>query len=180
MDYKYYNLLFRMGVPTQPVQPPYSTCYPTYLSYFPPCTSYDPPPPIDCSQHLSTLTDEERSQLIDDFTTLFPELKGTPHDPTVFYPSLNKLQCLYPDFTCVDTPCSKMKLFLLLAHYHTLDLNQNDSINSLSSSSVGDVSLSYDTTHTQRLSPFFIWLSKTPYGRELIALLKSKPGIVVV
>lgn len=180
IDYKHYNLMYSMGVATQPVITPYTACFPTYLSYIPPCQPYTVPPPSLCSQKVTSLPEEDILLILNEFTDTFPELKKDPVDLTIYLPFVKKIGCLYPTLACVDDDCSKARFFLLLAHYITLQPNQNDSINAVSSSSVGDVSISYDTTHTQRTSPFFVWLNKTPYGRELIAILKSKPGIVIV
>lgn len=181
MDLKHYSLLYNMGLASQPVVSPQNPCYPSYIMYTPPCVPAVVPPPLFCDRDLHDHTLEELLELINEFTTAFPELKKDPYEATIYLPFLHKLACMYPDLTCVSPPCEKYKFFLLLAHYYSLqNSTSNDSINAISSSSVGDVSISYDTTHTQKMSPFFVWLSKTPYGRDLIALLKSKPGIVVV
>lgn len=180
IDYKHYNLLYNMGVATQPILPPFSTCYPTYLSFVPPCAPFTTPPPVPCNRPLEQYTEQEILELIEDFTKVFPEFRKDPHDPDIFIPLIHRLACMYPDLSCVAEPCERHKFYLLLGHYYTLQGTPIDSINTISSSSVGDVSISYDSTHTSRLSPFFSWLNKSPYGRELIALLKSKPGIIVV
>lgn len=160
-----YDILIRMGKARAPVET-YDPCFPTYISYVPTCSSPTAPPP-SC-KHLSDLQQQETEELLNQFISLYPAFANTTNLQVV----ANNLSCLYPNHTCVGDPCTNARFFLLLAHYLTLlDNPALDTTSAVTSSSVGDVSISYDTSSFQGRSPFFLWLNKSPYGRQLINIM---------
>lgn len=157
-----------MGKARPPVEH-YTNCFPNYISYLPYCSDYSSPPPQgSCSKHITQLTDDEIAHLTETFITLYPAF-GHIQNLVVH---MHQVTCLYPAYTCVGNECEKARFFLFLAHYLTLvEDPASDNPSAVSSSSVGDVSISYDTSNNSNRSPFFLWLNKTPYGRQLINVI---------
>lgn len=179
-----YELLLRMGVTQYPVTNQCNAFFPRYVGFYSGCDKRTPT--HICEHKLADLDDEALTVLLQEFNTLYPELGISLHDDNTglshYLAKSRHIACLYPQYTCLDSRCEKQKCFLLLAHYLTLDKDPSYKQNVLSSASVGDASTSFDTSFTNNLNknPFFLWLSKTKYGNELLTLIRMNSGVVVV
>lgn len=169
-----YEILLSMGKATPPITT-YYNCYPSYISYVPWCTDPSHQPPQSCTT-VDTLPHEQQEALVTQFTTLYPLFSSKENLLQV----IHHVTCLYPGHSCIDSECAKARFFLLLAHYLTMLENPADTASAVASSSVGDTSISYDTSNVQGRSPFFLWLSKTPYGRQLLNILTMQGLPIVV
>ncbi len=96
-----------------------------------------------------------------------------------------RVSCLYPEFKNVKD-CKKIPLFALVAHYFVYQ-GFASSIGILSqkglvaSSSVGDVSVSYQSSpYANKGNDFSYFLSLTPYGMEYLAWLQRQAGLLYV
>lgn len=177
----HYELLMRMGRAPIPVEMP-SSYIPSYIGYSPCLPNFMPPPEgVVCSKHASSLSDDELETLLTGyFFVTYPELLSITNAQKRALVLAKQLRCRFPSLACLDTDCSTDRFFLLLAHYLATPDDEDGNGNAVSSAHVGDTSVSYDTSTTQRLPWFFLQLSKTRYGRELITLLDNATGIVVV
>lgn len=157
----------------------------SYLGYPSTCTD-GLPVAKQCAKRLADLTDEETKTLLQNFATLYHELSITLDDSLTGLPfyaaKLKQLACLYPDYACIDSDCEIQRFYLLLAHFLVTDHDPDYKQNVMSSAHVGDSSVSYDTSFTSRLqsNPFYLWLSRTKYGYQLLTLLQMESGIVIV
>lgn len=96
-----------------------------------------------------------------------------------------RVTCLYPEFRDVKK-CQKVPLYALVAHYFVYQ-GFASSIGILSqkglvaSSSVGDVSVSYQASpYAAKGNDFNYFLSLTPYGMEYLAWLQRQAGLLYV
>ena len=96
-----------------------------------------------------------------------------------------RVTCLYPEFRDVKK-CQKVPLYALVAHYFVYQ-GFASSIGILSqkglvaSSSVGDVSVSYQASpYAAKGNDFSYFLSLTPYGMEYLAWLQRQAGLLYV
>lgn len=96
-----------------------------------------------------------------------------------------RVTCLYPEFMDVKK-CQKVPLYALVAHYFVYQgfassigiLSQKGLI---ASSSVGDVSVSYQASpYAAKGNDFSYFLSLTPYGMEYLAWLQRQAGLSYV
>lgn len=96
-----------------------------------------------------------------------------------------RVTCLYPEFRDVKK-CQKVPLYALVAHYFVYQgfassigiLSQKGLI---ASSSVGDVSVSYQASpYAAKGNDFSYFLSLTPYGMEYLAWLQRQAGLLYV
>lgn len=96
-----------------------------------------------------------------------------------------RVTCLYPEFMDVKK-CQKVPLYALVAHYFVYQgfassigiLSQKGLI---ASSSVGDVSVSYQASpYAAKGNDFSYFLSLTPYGMEYLAWLQRQAGLLYV
>lgn len=168
---EHYQLLMGMGKASVPITSYYNSCFPTYISYTPTCTQYLSPPCPD----VHDLEHDDLVALITEFTQAYP---GFSDRQDLAIQILN-LSCLYPSHMCIYDECYKARAFLLFAHYLTTLDDNAGTIAAVSSSHVGDVSISYDSSATQGKSPFFLWLNRSPYGRQLLTIL-SMNGMPLV
>lgn len=96
-----------------------------------------------------------------------------------------RVTCLYPEFRDAKK-CQKVPLYALVAHYFVYQ-GFASSIGILSqkglvaSSSVGDVSVSYQASpYAAKGNDFNYFLSLTPYGMEYLAWLQRQAGLLYV
>lgn len=96
-----------------------------------------------------------------------------------------RVVCLYPEFKDAKN-CQKVPLYALIAHYFVYQ-GFASSIGILSqkglvaSSSVGDVSVSYQASpYASKGNDFSYFLSLTPYGMEYLAWLQRQAGLLYV
>lgn len=96
-----------------------------------------------------------------------------------------RVTCLYPEFRDAKK-CQKVPLYALVAHYFVYQ-GFASSIGILSqkglvaSSSVGDVSVSYQASpYAAKGNDFSYFLSLTPYGMEYLAWLQRQAGLLYV
>lgn len=96
-----------------------------------------------------------------------------------------RVTCLYPEFKDAKK-CQKVPLYALVAHYFVYQ-GFASSIGILSqkglvaSSSVGDVSVSYQASpYAAKGNDFNYFLSLTPYGMEYLAWLQRQAGLSYV
>lgn len=96
-----------------------------------------------------------------------------------------RVTCLYPEFRDAKK-CQKVPLYALVAHYFVYQgfassigiLSQKGLI---ASSSVGDVSVSYQASpYAAKGNDFNYFLSLTPYGMEYLAWLQRQAGLSYV
>lgn len=96
-----------------------------------------------------------------------------------------RVTCLYPEFRDAKK-CQKVPLYALVAHYFVYQgfassigiLSQKGLI---ASSSVGDVSVSYQASpYAAKGNDFNYFLSLTPYGMEYLAWLQRRAGLLYV
>ena len=131
------------------------------------------------------------SELLQRLLKVYPEFKPlaeTAEQIEQWEIYFHKAKCLIPKFAKVtddDIKCElALPLFMVVAHYFVMD-GQAESIGltatggSISSSSVGDVSVSFNTPpYSNTASPNFdYWWSATKYGQEYLAWLDTQSGI---
>lgn len=96
-----------------------------------------------------------------------------------------RVTCLYPEFRDAKK-CQKVPLYALVAHYFVYQgFASNIGILSqkglVASSSVGDVSVSYQASpYAAKGNDFSYFLSLTPYGMEYLAWLQRQAGLLYV
>ena len=98
----------------------------------------------------------------------------------------DKVKCLYPEFNDLEKCKERLPFFALVAHYIvTSGLSKKIGIlasNGLvASSSVGDVSVSYQASpYSTKGDELTYFLSLTPYGMEYLAWLARQAGLKIV
>lgn len=126
---------------------------------------------------------------LNEFLKVYPEFKPLfikdNENVANFETTFLKVICLYQEFNN-PCKCDKFPLFALVAHYFVMGgfassigiLSQKGLV---SSSSVGDVSVSYQASpYSTKGNDFTYFLSLTPYGMEYLAYLQRKAGVVYV
>lgn len=115
----------------------------------------------------------------------FEKILNTQEEINKFESLINRLKCLYPEFSNLER-CNIMPFFLLIAHYAVFeglakDIGLIASDGVISSSSVGDVSVSFQTSpYSQKGDDFTYFLSLTPYGMQYLAWLSRRSGLSLV
>lgn len=114
---------------------------------------------------------------LDDFLINYPEFDNsiyTSYLPIAFRQAFNYVNLRYK---CFDEETKRAVIYLLTAHLSVLKVQAvNNSAQGgqgglVASASVGEVSVSYTTIPNQDNISY--WLSLTPYGLELLALLED-------
>lgn len=165
-----------------------------------------PPEPLgsfSCEGVPDTLLDGEelKNRLLRRFVSIYPEFTSLldPDNNSKFYLIVDKVNYFFTKYKCMsDAHIHKgleFMYFLLLGHFLTLEgvvpgLLPTTGAGALgapgdlvSSASVGDVSISFDTSvHTQAYSrsAFKHYLGRTKFGREYLALLDYTTGLLCV
>ena len=127
--------------------------------------------------------------LLKEFLNAFPEFKplfNTFESIETFNNVKNKVECLYPEFNDLTTCKNKIPFFLLIAHYlvisgfaKSIGITQNNGL--IASSSVGDVSVSYQASpYSTKGDEFSYFMASTPYGIEYLAWVSRKSGLLLV
>lgn len=131
---------------------------------------------------------EIENETLLEFLEVYPEFKPAFDNEVQvknFESVLKRVTCLYPEFKDAKN-CQKIPLFALVAHYFVYQgfaskigiLSQKGLI---ASSSVGDVSVSYQSSpYATKGNDFSYFLSLTPYGAEYLAWLQRQAGLVYV
>lgn len=113
---------------------------------------------------------------IDEFIAQFPEFNDDVYNSLIpVYLKRALTFCSACNFGRLKNYKRILAIYLLTAHLLTLSNQTNNNGNSgqggiVGSASVGDVSISY--VQIPNLDKFDYWLSLTPYGLQLIALLE--------
>lgn len=130
-------------------------------------------------------------QILKDFLNNIPEFKPLflgENEVMIFLSKINQVKCDFQEYKDLknDKKCDLNHFFLLVAHYLVLS-GFTKSINILpldglvSSSSVGDVSVSYQASpYSTKGNEFTYWLSLTSYGRMYLAWLSRQAGLRIV
>ncbi|HDZ5042715.1 TPA: DUF4054 domain-containing protein [Campylobacter jejuni] len=128
-------------------------------------------------------------QILKDFLNSFPEFKPlfkSEDDVNFFLSIVNKVRCLYHEFNDLDKCCNKIPFLLLVAHYLVMSgFSQSIGITAsnglVTSSSVGDVSVSFQTSpYSSKGDEFTYFMSLTPYGMQYLAWLSRQAGLTIV
>ena len=115
---------------------------------------------------------------------LFPELAPTmqsQEDIEEWEAVLKKVKCIYQEFAQPRTECEAYPLLVLVAHYGVINGLGNDigitrADGVVASSSVGDVSVSFQT-QPYGSNEFTYFLGLTKYGLEFLAWLNRRSGL---
>ncbi|MBX1020859.1 DUF4054 domain-containing protein [Campylobacter jejuni] len=128
-------------------------------------------------------------QILKDFLNSFPEFKPlfkNEDDVNFLLSVVDKVRCLYPEFMDLDKCCNKIPFLLLVAHYLVMSgFSQSIGITAsnglVASSSVGDVSVSFQTSpYSSKGDEFTYFMSLTPYGMQYLAWLSRQAGLRIV
>lgn len=128
-------------------------------------------------------------QILKDFLNSFPEFKPlfkSEDDVNFFLSIVDKVRCLYPEFMDLDKCYNKIPFLLLVAHYLVMSgFSQSIGITAsnglVASSSVGDVSVSFQTSpYSTKGDEFTYFMSLTPYGMQYLAWLSRQAGLRIV
>ena len=131
------------------------------------------------------------SELLQRLLKVYPEFKPlaeTQEQQEQWDIYFNKAKCLIPNFASVTDDNIKcelaLPLFMVVAHLFVMDglaqdIGINASSGSVASSSVGDVSISFNAgAYTLTKSPNFnYWWGLTKYGAEYLAWLDTRSGL---
>lgn len=157
-----------------------------------------------CQRKFVDLNPNERIALFHEFVRYYPEFqhlleaKATDAEPDIT--PLERMllftqvkACQFPEYTCVDNDCDRQRFFLFMAHCIATspDYRNNDptqaiqhmsSAGVVSSASVGDVSISYDTSlqTAQGGNPLKHYLMQSQYGLMLLASLELSGGFLYI
>lgn len=189
----YYDTLLKMGVAQTPLPSSGACGFGYYVG-----TTWCPvkptlPPNTACTKSIGGCTDDEIDALLTNFITAYPEIsislhEESPHNSApgiAYYRAITRrLHCLYPGYTCVSDACTTERFYLLLAHYLVTSQGNGADFNPNTVASVhtGDASISFNTAYTDSVArnPFFLWLTKSPYGNTLLMYIKSQQGYPIV
>lgn len=135
----------------------------------------------------------ERFAMLEALLKVYPEFKElaqTEEQIAQWEVYFHKAQCLIPNFAKVNndnynTNCRfALPLFMVVAHLFVMDglaqsIGINASSGSVASSSVGDVSIGFNSApYTLGKSPNFnYWWGLTKYGAEYLAWLDTQSGL---
>jgi len=130
------------------------------------------------------------NDILDKFLKIYPEFKPvleTDEQKELFYAQVEKVSCLYPEFKDLSKCCQSLPFLALVAHYFVVGgFAVSIGITSsqqgvLASSSVGDVSVSYQASpYSSKGDEFTYFLGTTKYGQEYLAWLKRQSGLSYV
>ena len=121
------------------------------------------------------------------FLSIYPEFAPVLQSEAQiqsFNAIVSKVSCLYPEFSDLEECCQSYPFFMLVAHYFVMggfsaSINITAQSGLVASSSVGDVSISYQSNPSAK-DEFSYFLSQTKYGQEYLAWLKRQSGLVIV
>ena len=131
----------------------------------------------------------ENVDILVKFKATYPEFKPvlqTDEQIETFYSQVAKVKCLYNEFTDLSE-CKTYPFLSLLAHYFVMGgfsasvgiVGTQGGV--VASSSVGDVSVSYQSNPVAtKGDEFTYFLTLTKYGMEYLAWLKRQAGLVIV
>ena len=125
--------------------------------------------------------------MIDDFLEVYPEfapLYPEPIDDTSFLIVVDKVECLYPEFSPLSLCTNLYPFFMLVAHTlvsegRTVSIGILPQSGLVSSSSVGGVSVGFQQAPYGEDS-FSYALSLTKYGKEYLAWVARQSGLMYV
>lgn len=127
------------------------------------------------------------SDILDKFLTIYPEFRPvceSDEQKARFDSVVAKVQCIYTEFKDLDKCCDLYPFIALTAHYFVAGGNaESIGITSsgaglVASSSVGDVSISYQSSpYATKGDDFTYFLAQTRYGQEYLAWLARQTGL---
>lgn len=126
-------------------------------------------------------------EILNKFLKIYPEFKPvleTDEQKATFYAQVEKVACLYPEFKDLSKCCQSSPFLSLTAHYFVAGgFSAEIGITSaqqgvLASSSVGDISVSYQSSpYATKGDEFTYFLATTRYGQEYLAWLARQSGL---
>lgn len=130
-------------------------------------------------------------QILKDFLNSFPEFKPLFDDErsvNYFLNIVNQVKCDFREYKSLDIniKCELLHFLLLVAHYLVMSgFSQSIGITAsnglVASSSVGDVSVSFQTSpYSTKGDEFTYFMSLTPYGMRYLAWLSRQAGLRIV
>lgn len=129
----------------------------------------------------------DKEQICEKFLRIYPEFKPvleTDEQKENFYSQIEKVKCLYPEFKDLNACSCSLPFLALLAHYFVAGgFSAEIGITSaqqgvLASSSVGDISVSYQSSpYATKGDEFTYFLATTRYGQEYLAWLARQSGL---
>lgn len=130
---------------------------------------------------------EQLNSICEKFIRIYPEFKPvleTDEQKELLFAQIEKVKCLYPEFKDLDACDCTLPFLTLLAHYFVAGgFSTEIGITSsqqgvLASSSIGDVSVSYQSSpYSTSGDEFTYFLATTRYGQEFLAWLKRQSGL---
>lgn len=136
----------------------------------------------------------DKEAILARFVGIYPEFKplldlDSPDSAQndSFFAVCEKISCLYSEFSDLSKCCQSYPFLMLVAHYFVMGgFSASIGITGsgaglVASSSVGDVSVSYQSNPTAtKGDEFTYFLSQTRYGQEYLAWLKRRVGFKIV
>ncbi len=129
----------------------------------------------------------DKEQISEKFLRIYPEFKPvleTDEQKENFYAQIEKVECLYPEFKDLNACGCSLPFLALVAHYFVAGgFGAEIGITSaqqgvLASSSVGDISVSYQSSpYATKGDEFTYFLATTRYGQEYLAWLARQSGV---
>lgn len=130
---------------------------------------------------------EQLNSICEKFVRIYPEFKPvleTDEQKELLFAQIEKVKCLYPEFKDLNACGCTLPFLALLAHYFVAGgFSAEIGITSsqqgvLASSSIGDVSVSYQSSpYSTSGDEFTYFLATTRYGQEFLAWLKRQSGL---
>lgn len=130
---------------------------------------------------------EQLNSICEKFIRIYPEFKPvleTDEQKELLFAQIEKVKCLYPEFKDLNACGCTLPFLALLAHYFVAGgfsteigiISSQQGV--LASSSVGDVSVSYQSSpYSTSGDEFTYFLATTRYGQEYLAWLKRQSGL---
>ena len=154
------------------------------------------PPVVEPEPEPEPAPRDEWDDLIDKFMLIYPEFapllntgdaQKDAENRAYIKVILQKISCLYPEFSELDKCKQSLPYLMLVAHYLTMsgrasDLGITGANGVIANSSVGDVSVGYQPAPYSGADTdeFRYWLSLSPYGKEYLAWLARQSGLLYV